>query len=73
MSSPLVDTDSFVWVFLVFGVVPSGWTLAGGALLLLTLIGHEIAGMGAAAGGGSPGGEAAGEEEEDPSYRYVKA
>ena len=37
-----------VWVFLRFGDVPSVWTIAGGALLLATLIGHEIAGMGAA-------------------------
>lgn len=35
-----------VWVYFMFGVVPSGWTLAGGALLLATLTGHEIAGMG---------------------------
>ena len=26
-----------------FGDVPSAWTVAGGALLLATLIGHEVA------------------------------
>mmetsp|Transcript_47639 Transcript_47639/g.84155 ORF Transcript_47639/g.84155 Transcript_47639/m.84155 type:complete len:318 (+) Transcript_47639:2-955(+) len=34
-----------VWVFFVFGTVPSAWTLIGGAVLLLTLVLHEIAGM----------------------------
>ena len=34
-----------LWVFWFFGVVPTVWTLSGGALLLLTLVGHEIAGM----------------------------
>ena len=33
------------WVFVAFGDVPSGWTLASGALLIATLIGHEVAGM----------------------------
>ena len=32
-------------VWLVFGDAPGAWTLAGGALLLLTLVGHELAGM----------------------------
>lgn len=34
-----------LWVFLAFGDVPSVWTLASGALLIATLIGHEVAGM----------------------------
>ena len=33
------------WVFLAFGDVPSVWTLASGALLITTLVGHEVAGM----------------------------
>ena len=32
-----------LWVFARFGDVPSAWTVAGGALLLATLIGHEVA------------------------------
>ena len=32
-----------LWVFARFGDVPSAWTVAGGALLLATLIGHELA------------------------------
>ena len=32
-----------LWVFARFGDVPSGWTVAGGALLLATLVGHEVA------------------------------
>lgn len=77
-----------VWVFGIFGVVPSAWTLIGGSLLLLTLVGHELAGM-SAGESQSRGGDAASslsvsaqpvpaaqeeeEEEEDPSYRYQKA
>lgn len=34
-----------LWVFAIFGVVPPAMTLAGGALLLATLVGHEIVGM----------------------------
>ena len=32
-----------LWVFARFGDVPSAWTVAGGALLLATLVGHEVA------------------------------
>ena len=32
-----------LWVFARFGDVPSAWTVAGGGLLLATLIGHEVA------------------------------
>ena len=32
-----------LWVFARFGDVPSAWTVAGGALLLATLVGHEAA------------------------------
>ena len=32
-----------LWVFARFGDVPSAWTVAGGALLLATLKGHEAA------------------------------
>ena len=32
-----------LWVFARFGDVPSAWTVAGGAILLATLIGHEVA------------------------------
>jgi drug/metabolite transporter (DMT)-like permease len=42
-----------VWVYFGFGDVPSTWTIASGALLLTTLIAHEIAGacQGQQAGG----------------------
>lgn len=33
-----------VWVYFCFGVVPSIWTLAGGGMLLLTLVAHEVSG-----------------------------
>ena len=32
-----------LWVFARFGDVPSAWTVAGGGLLLATLVGHEAA------------------------------
>jgi len=34
-----------IWVFFGFGDVPAVWTLIGGALLLCTLVGHEVAGL----------------------------
>ena len=34
-----------VWVYLGVGEAPSGWTLGGGALLILTLAGHELAAL----------------------------
>lgn len=33
------------WVFVRFGDVPTPWTLAGGALLIITLAGHELVGI----------------------------
>jgi len=38
-----------VWVFFAFGDAPDPFTVYGGALLLLTLLVHEVAGMRAAA------------------------
>lgn len=34
-----------VWVYLGVGEAPSGWTLGGGSLLILTLAGHELAAL----------------------------
>lgn len=34
-----------LWVWIAYGEVPDEWTLAGGGMLLATLIGHELAGM----------------------------
>ena len=36
-----------IWVFFIYGDVPSPWTLASGGLLVSALVGHEIAGMNA--------------------------
>ena len=33
------------WVWVVYGDMPGPWTVAGGALLLLTLVGHEVTGI----------------------------
>ena len=35
-----------LWVYLRFGTVPSPWTVAGGALLLATIVVHECRGPG---------------------------
>jgi len=40
----LEDITGPLWVYCRFGDVPSAWTMAGGALLLTTLVGHELAG-----------------------------
>ena len=32
-----------LWVWLAFGTAPQPWTIAGGLLLLVTLMGHELA------------------------------
>jgi len=37
-----------LWVFLRFGDVPSAWTIAGGAVLVVALAIHEVFGMAAA-------------------------
>ena len=34
-----------LWVWVAYGDMPDVWTLAGGGLLLFTLVGHEVAGM----------------------------
>ena len=34
-----------LWVWICYGDMPTAWTLAGGALLLLTLGGHEVASL----------------------------
>jgi hypothetical protein len=33
------------WVWAAYGDTPDVWTLAGGALLLVTLVGHEVAAL----------------------------
>ena len=38
-----------IWVFIIFGDVPDNWTLLSGALLIASLVAHEVAGMRAAA------------------------
>ena len=50
-----------LWVFARFGDVPSSWTIAGGAVLLATLVGHELA-AGQAVPVSQPG---------EPGYRTV--
>ena len=34
-----------LWVFLRFGDLPSEWTVAGGIMLLATLVAHECVGL----------------------------
>ena len=60
-----------LWVYLRFGDVPSAWTVAGGTLLLATIVGHECAGR-RDGGARDDGGARPPDEEDERPYVAVE-